>query len=304
MHAPVVARPGGNGSLFSDLNLLEAREQFDHARRRAFWRAITRVPGRYRRLRLPALDRVLKAARFEARSSRGSQEILLDKVVGTVTAAKRTDFDSAFLPLDRRQRERWARLYAFMSAGVGDVPPIEVYQLEEAYYVIDGHHRVSIARALGRDRMEAKVTQIRTRAPIGSDLSRPALQRVADYALFLEKTGLDRIRPQSRGALAGFGRYDELHSHIVGHKYFVSLEQQRDVPFEVAAASWYDNVFVPVNQLVRRHGIVGHMRRKSTPVDAYVAVTKTWLERGDSHAAVHSLLEGLRARPRRRLFAG
>jgi hypothetical protein len=289
--------------MYSDLNLLEAREQFDSARHRAFWRALGRIPGRYHTLRLPTLDRVLRAAQFEGRSSRGVQEILLDKVVGTVTAAKRIDFDSAFLPLARRQRERWSRLYAFMSAGFGDVPPIDVYQLEDAYYVIDGHHRVSIARALGRDRIEAKVTEIKTRAPIGADLSRPALQHVADYARFLERTGLDRVRPQARVALIGFGRYDELHAHIVGHKYFVSLEQQRDVPFDVAAASWYDNVFVPVNQLVRKHGIVERMRRKSTAVDAYLAITKSWLERGDSHAAVHSMLEGLRARPRRRLFA-
>lgn len=289
--------------MYSDLNLLEAREQFDTARRRAFWRAVGRVPGRYHTLRLPALNRVLNAARFETQASRGVQEIRLDRVVGTVSVAKQIDFDSAFLPLARRQRERWARLYAFMSAGYGDVPPIEVYQLEDNYYVIDGHHRVSIARELGRDRIEAKVTEIKTRAPIGSDLSRPALQHVADYARFLEKTGLDRVRPQARVALTGFGRYDDLHAHIVGHKYFVSLEQQRDVPFDVAAASWYDNVFVPVNQLVRRYEIVKQMQRKSTLVDAYLAVTKSWLERGDVHAAVHSLVERLRARPRRRLFA-
>jgi hypothetical protein len=129
------------------------------------------------------------------------------------------------------------------------------------------------------------------------------LQHVADYARFLEKTGLDRVRPQARVALIAFDRYDELHAHIVGHKYFVSLEQHRDVPFDVAAASWYDNVFVPVNQLVHRHEIVKEMRNKSTPVDAYMAVTKTWLERGDVHAAVHSMLERLRTRPRRRLFA-
>jgi uncharacterized ParB-like nuclease family protein len=289
--------------MYSDLNLLEAREQFDTARRHAFWRAVGRIPGRYHTLRLPALDRVLNAARFETQASRGVQEIHLDKVVGTVTKAKQLDFDSAFLPLARRQRERWARLYAFMSAGYGDVPPIEVYQLESNYYVIDGHHRVSIARELGRDRIEAKVTEIKTRAPIGSDLSRSGLQHVADYARFLEKTGLDRVRPQARVALIAFDRYDELHAHIVGHKYFVSLEQHRDVPFDVAAASWYDNVFVPVNQLVHRHEIVKEMRNKSTPVDAYMAVTKTWLERGDVHAAVHSMLERLRTRPRRRLFA-
>jgi hypothetical protein len=290
--------------LLSELNHIEAREEFDAARRRGFWRAVTRVPGRYYTLRLPTIDRVLKAAGFQASASRGVQDILLDQVVGTSTASKRVDFDSAFLPRARRQRERWSRLYAFMSAGVGDVPAINVYQLEDSYYVIDGHHRVSIARALGRDRIEAKVTVIKTRAPIGPDLSRPALQQVADYAHFLEKTGLDRVRPQARVALTGFGRYDELHEHIVGHKYFVSLEQQRDVPFDVAAASWYDNVFTPVTQLIRRHRIIEQMHDDSTVVDAYLAVTKSWLERGDSHTAVHSLLEGLRARPRRRLTAG
>jgi len=283
--------------LFSDLNLLEAREQFDNRRRRAFWRAVVRTR------RLPTLDQVVSAARFEGKSSRSVQEIRLDKVAGTATAAKQIDFDSSFLPLSRRQRERWSRLYAFMSAGYADVPPIEVYQLEDTYYVIDGHHRVSIARALGRDRIEAKVTGIKTRAPIGRDLSRKSLQHVADYARFLEKTGLDRVRPQARTALIGFGRYEDLHDHIVGHKYFVSLEQQRDVPFEVAAASWYDNVFVPVNQLVNKHEIVKQMRRKSKPIDAYMALTRSWLERGDAHSAAHSLLERLRARPRRRTFA-
>jgi hypothetical protein len=288
--------------LLSELNHVEAREEFDAARRRAFWRAVIRVSGGFHTRRLPTINRVLKAAGFQASASRGVQDILLDQVVGTATAAKRVDFDASFLPLARRQRERWSRLYAFMSAGFGDVPPIAVYQLEDSYYVIDGHHRVSIARALGRDRIEAKVTVIKTRAPIGSDLSRPALQQVADYAHFLEKTGLDRVRPQARVALTGLGRYEELHAHIVGHKYFVSLEQQRDVPLEVAAASWYDNVFTPVTQLVRRHRIVEQMH-KSTAVDAYLAVTKSWLEGGDSHAAVHSLLEGLRTRSRRRLFA-
>jgi hypothetical protein len=289
--------------LLSELNHIEAREEFDTARRRAFWRTVTRLPGGYRTLRLPTIDKVLKAARFQARASRGVQDILLDQIVGTATAAKRVDFDSAFLPQARRQRERWSRLFAFMVAGIGDVPPIEVFQLEDAYYVVDGHHRVSIARALGRDRIEAKVTEIWTRAPIGADLDEPSLQRAADYANFLEKTGLDRVRPNARVALIGLGRYEELYSHVVGHKYFLSIEQHRDVPLEVAAASWYDNVYVPVAQLVSRHRIVERMRRRSTPVDAYVAVTKTWLERGDSHTAVHSLLEGLRTRPRRRLFA-
>jgi len=282
--------------VLSGLDHLEAREEFDAARRRAFWRMVFRVPGRYRSLRLPSVDRVMRAARFQAKASRGVQEILLDKIVGTASPAKRGDFDSAFLPLHRRQRERWSRLFAFMATGAGDVPPIEVYQLEDRYFVSDGHHRVSIARALDRDRIEARVIEVRTRAPLGRDLSRSALARTAEYALFLERSGLDSVRPESRKAMAGLGRYDELYSHIVGHKYFLSLEQHRDVSLDAAAASWYDNVFTPVEHLVSRHGLIERMRRKSTRVDAYLAVTQHWLERNSTspHVAVHSLLQVLR----------
>jgi hypothetical protein len=249
----------------------------------------------------------LQAARFDGRASRGVQEILLEKVVGTATAAKRADFDSAFLPLHQRQSERWSRLFAYMVAGAGDVPPIEVFQLEDGYFVSDGHHRVSVARALGRDRIEARVTEIRTRAPIGRDLGRQALARAADFSRFLERSGLHRIRPEARLVMAGLDRYDDLFAHILGHKYFLSLDQHRDVPFETAAASWYDNVFVPVAHLVRRHKVVERMHRKATSVDAYMAVTTNWLEKGSgrdlAHVAVHALLDGLRPRARRWIFA-
>ena len=108
-------------------------------------------------------------------------------------------------------------------------------------------------------------------------------------------------------AMAGLDRYDDLFAHIVGHKYFLSLERNREVPFEVAAASWYDNVFVPVAHLVRRHNVVERMHRKATSVDAYVAVTRNWLEKGSgrelAQVAMNSLLEGLRPRTRRWIFA-
>jgi uncharacterized ParB-like nuclease family protein len=51
-----------------------------------------------------------------------------------------------------------------MVACTGDLPPIDVYQLEDKYYVIDGHHRVSVARVLGRKRINARITEVKTRA--------------------------------------------------------------------------------------------------------------------------------------------
>jgi hypothetical protein len=284
---------------------IEAREEFDAARQRAFWRAASRLLSRRRARRLVTLDGVLAAAQFESQVSRGVREIPLEKIVGTTTSAKAADFDPGFLPLSRRQRDRWSRLHAFMVAGAGDLPPIDVYQLEDKYYVIDGHHRVSVARALGRERISARVTEVHTRAPLGPDLDRAALLRAAECAAFLEQSHLDRVRPEARLECSRLGRYDDLLAHILGHKYFLGLEQGREAPLEEAAASWYDNVYLPVVRLVRRHDVIERMRRL-TETDVYIDVTRRWLDTGatgdePAHAAVHALLESRRRRARRRL---
>ena len=76
----------------------------------------------------------------------GEQLIPLDSIVGTVDRAR--EFDRSFRPTSPRVRERWERINLAQRRGQS-MPPIDVYGIGDLHFVKDGHHRVSVARALG-----------------------------------------------------------------------------------------------------------------------------------------------------------
>jgi len=255
---------------------VRALEDFDSARARAFRRSLRAIlTGRASTLR--SIEPMLKASGLEGRSFGGVQEIPVDRIAGSATSdAKAGDFDPAFLPVSRRSRDRWTRIYQAMVEG-DELPPIDVYKVDASYYVIDGHHRVSVARALGRPMINARVINVRTRAPLGPDVDAAALLQAAEYAAFLETTQLHRTRPQARFECSRLGRYDVILTHILGHGYFLSREQNREVPLQEAAASWYDHVYLPIAEAIRKHRVLEQLPGW-TEADVYVEITKRWLE--------------------------
>lgn len=274
---------------------IRALEDFDAARARAFRRAIrSALTGRARRLQ--SVEPMLRAAGLEGRAYGGVREIPVNRIAGSVAPdAKTYDFDPAFLPVNRRLRDRWTRIYRAMVEG-DELPPIDVYRVDDSYYVIDGHHRVSVARSLGRPEISARVIDIKTRAPLGSGVDAGAMLRAAEYAAFLETTQLHRTRPAARLECSRLGRYDEILKHILGHAYFASREQNRDLSLAEASASWYDNVYQPVVAAIRRHQVLERMPGW-TEADLYVEITRRWLELGEAGVeagpdpAVEKLLE-------------
>jgi uncharacterized ParB-like nuclease family protein len=255
---------------------IRALEDFDAARFRAFRRAVGAILTRRARS-LQSIEPVLDAAGLEGRAYGGIQEIPLDRIVGSAAPASKTgDFDPAFLPVNRRLRDRWTRIYQAMVEG-DELPPIDVYRVGGDYYVIDGHHRVSVARSLGRATINARVVEVKTRAPLGRKRDAAALLRAAEYAAFLETTQLHRTRPEARLECSRLGRYDEILKHILGHGYFLGLEQGRPVPLPEAAASWYDHVYKPVAEAIRKHRVL-EVLPGWTEADLYVEITHRWLK--------------------------
>ena len=254
---------------------IRAIQDFDSARFRAFRRSLTSIlTGRVPHLR--SMEPMLKAAGVEGRAAGGVEEIPLSKIAGSVAPdAKTGDFDPAFLPLNRRMRERWTRIYQAMVEG-DELPPIDVYKVDGSYYVIDGHHRVSVARNLGRDTINARVINVRTRAPLPPDVDPHSLLQAAEYAAFLQTTQLHRTRPEARLECSRLGRYDVILDHILGHAYFLSIEQHRAVPLPEAAASWYDHVYSPIAKAIRKHKVLEQLSGW-TEADVYVEVTRLWL---------------------------
>jgi hypothetical protein len=118
---------------------------------------------------------------------------------------------------------------------------------------------------------------VKTRAPLGRKLDAAGLLRAAEYAAFLETTQLHRTRPEARLECSRLGRYDEILKHILGHGYFLGLEQGRAVALPEAAASWYDRVYRPVAEAIRKHRVLEQLPGW-TEADLYVEITHRWLK--------------------------
>ena len=250
-----------------------ARTDFETARIQSFLRdagAVIRGDTRP----LLSFDEVRRAARLEGQSYTGLKDVPIADIRGSV--GRPNDFDASFLPVKPQMRKRWAQLDEAMRRGDA-VPPIEVYHLGDVYFVKDGHHRVSVARHLGWKTIPARVIEVKTRAPLGGDMDAAALLQAREYVDFLERTQLDRVRPQASIAVSRLGRYDRIFEDILGHRYFMGLQQYREVSIAEASASWYDNVYKPIADLIREYNILEHFPGR-TEADLYLWITARWLE--------------------------
>ena len=91
-----------------------------------------------------------------ARLDRGRQEIRLDQIIGSV--GKCQYFTRSLWPLSPALEDRWINIYELM-LGPHGYPPIDVFQVKDRYFILDGHHRASVARALGNKTLEAYVIE-------------------------------------------------------------------------------------------------------------------------------------------------
>jgi nucleotide-binding universal stress UspA family protein len=252
-----------------DYGLSEAISDFREARSKA---VLQELLGRVRgeSVELLSYEEVRQMLRASSSAETGLRDIPLDAIIGSV--GRYTDFTRSFLPRDRVNEERWARVKLLMSDQVG-LPPIEVYKIGEAYFVKDGNHRVSVARQLGATHIQAYVTEVRTRVPINPDIQPDELILKAEYANFLEQTHLDELRPEADLSVTIPGQYPILLEHISVHRYFIGIEQKREIPYEEAVTHWFDSVYLPTIRLVRESGILRYFPGR-TETDLYLWLAK------------------------------
>jgi len=184
---------------------------------------------------------------------RGVQTVAIDKILGSVDRYR--DFDRAFLPKQDFMAERWQKVSRAWYQDLS-LPPILLYKVGDVYFVVDGHHRVSVAREKGQEAIEAEVRECAVRVPVTPDLNPDDLEILGARVEFLERTGLDRLRPQADLAVTILGGYDRLLEHIAVHRYFMGLEFQRDIGEDEAVGHWYDAVYLPIVQVTQEAGIL------------------------------------------------
>jgi len=208
---------------------------------------------------------VRKKLRAVGSADRGIQEIPVDAIIGSL--GRYSDFTRNFLPTQDDDASRWARVKLAMTEG--SIPPIEVYKIGEAYFVKDGNHRVSVAQQLDMQYIEAYVTEVHTEVPFSPETQPDDLIVKAEYAEFLKHTLLKDVCPEADLSVTVPGKYCMLEEHIAVHRYFMGIEQQREIPYQEAVAHWYDTVYLPVIQIIQSQGILRHFPDR-TETDLYL----------------------------------
>jgi hypothetical protein len=196
-------------------------------------------------------DEVSRRLALSRRSYLGLQEIAIDRIVGSVDRS--ADFRRDFRPQRRLSRSRLANLRRAFPDGV--MPAINVFEVGGAYFVEDGHHRVALARERGADYIDAEVTRLETRYEIDPDIDVAQLIHTEQQRKLLEASGLSRARPDAVIEFTFVDGYTQLAEIINAHGYELARRAGELPTPEQVAADWYETVYRPGLDAVRRAGL-------------------------------------------------
>ncbi len=242
-----------------------AAHDFFRARRRANLHEVLAAFGG-REARLLSYDDVRRRLHAVESPARRLEDVPLQSIVGSV--GRTTDFTRGFLPRTDADKARWVGVRLAMT-GLEGTPPVELYRIGDAYFVRDGNHRVSVARQLGARFIQAYVTPVYSRAPLSAAASPDDLIIAEEHAAFLDRTALDELRPDADVRVTTAGAFERLSEHIDVHRYFMGLDESRDVTYAEAVAHWYDTVYLTVVERIRALGLLRGFEGR-TETDLYL----------------------------------
>jgi len=267
----------------------DAQSDFNRSRRRA---ALARLAARLRGQAgdvsaLLPFEEVIEALGRTGERRLGLQTIPLDTIVGSVD--RTTEFDRDFRPRSGRARSRWQRINEAQRRGQG-MPPIQVFRVGGLHFVEDGHHRVSVARHLGLDVIEAYVTEVLTRVAPEDRLKVSQLPAKSHERLFLERVPLSREQRATISFSDPATGYAELAETVEawGFRLIQGLGEPRD-RYEIAQA-WFNDEYLPVLADLREADLIGN----STETEAYFRVTCDRYMLLRTHDWDESIIERLR----------
>jgi hypothetical protein len=246
---------------------VDAQHDFLRARRHA---AMARVAARLRgepddvRHILP-YEEVIEALGFVSERQLGPKVVPLDDIVGTVDRTR--DFDRNFRPTSGRVRSRWESIAAAMRRGE-PMPPVDLLQIGEIYFVRDGHHRVSVARALGRTDIDAFVTEVVTRVGADHAITYAELPFKSLERVFFERVPLPEDA-RSEIQLSDSWDYARLAENVEAWGFRTSQDRGEPINRRETAFLWLKNEYRPVVEMLREAALIG----ASTETEAYMRVS-------------------------------
>lgn len=243
------------------------RADFNRARFKAFlnrvWAVVSGQPTN-----LLSYDEVKEKLHIGGPIYRGLRTVRTDQIAGSLN--RYHQFDRAFLPTEDTLAARWQSVNRAFYEDIS-LPPVVLYKVGEVYFVVDGHHRVSVAREQGQEYIEAEVRECATKINITPGIKPEDLEILHDKVHFLERTGLDRLRPEADIKLTIPDGFSRMLEHIAVHRYFMGLDLKRDISEEEAVGHWYDTVYLPIVEVIRKSKILKEFPGK-TEGDLYLWV--------------------------------
>jgi hypothetical protein len=245
---------------------VDAQHDFLRARRRA---TVARLVARLRRepddvnVILP-YEEVITALGFVSERSVGLQVVPLDAIVGTID--RQRDFDRQFRPTSRRVRSRWEHIATAMRRGEA-MPPVDLLRLGDIYFVRDGHHRVSVASALGHEDIDAYVTEVVTRVDAGVAMKFTDLPVKSHERVFFERVPLP-MEAQGEISLTDPWDYAVLAEAVEAWGFRAMQEHGELLNRRQTAELWLEHEYRPVVEMLHEAGLI----RDSTDTEAYMRI--------------------------------
>ncbi|MDR2898155.1 MAG: transcriptional regulator [Spirochaetaceae bacterium] len=207
----------------------------------------------------------------------GMQAVSVDHIVGS--EGRYRDFDNHFFPRNVHLKNRWKRIDEAHLTGV-ILPPIKLYEIGGLYFVRDGNHRVSVAKAQGVENIDAEVVSLQSEIKLKPVRSKSQLfKAVISYEkrVFYAETAYGDLTDDWRLDFTSAGQYDVIYNHIQIHKYYINEHQTEEITMPEAIQSWYDNVYLPVIKVIRTYRLLRKFNHR-TASDLYVWIIRHWDE--------------------------
>ena len=245
----------------------DAQSDFSRARRR---QVLGRLARRLRRepddvAHVLPFEEVRNALGFRGERNLGLQVIPLDSIVGSVDRAR--EFDRRFRPTSRRVRDRWQRIAAAQRKGEA-MPPISVFRIGDMHFVEDGHHRVSVARAQGRNDIDAYVTDVLTEVDPDSGLRPSDLPLKSHERVFYERVPVP-AEARSRIQLSDPWDYGDLAEAVEAWGFRAMQAVGQFMTRDQVAEAWFRDDYEPIVASLREAGMIG---ARETDTEAYMRI--------------------------------
>ena len=158
------------------------------------------------------------------------------------------------------------------------LPPIILYEIGGLYFVRDGNHRVSVAKAQGVENIDAEVISLKSEIKLKPGWSeKRILKQVIQYEkrVFYTETSFGDITDCWNIDFSTPGQYDVLYQHILIHKYYINQDKKEEIPMDEAILSWYNNLYLPIVTAIKKRKILRRFKGR-TAADLYVWIIKYW----------------------------